>query len=67
MDIHYSIPRLAWLEGKSQTELSTSNNSDRLPPNGLAFSCRERAGTGYQNATDLAREAVNCNHPSDMP
>ena len=31
------------------------------PPNGLAFSCRERAGTGCQNTNDLAREAVNCN------
>ena len=31
------------------------------PPNGLAFSCRERAITGLQNANDLAREAVNCN------
>jgi hypothetical protein len=31
------------------------------PPNGLAFSCRERDGTSLQNATDLAREAVGCN------
>jgi hypothetical protein len=30
-------------------------------PNGLAFSCRERAGQYLQNAYDLAREAVNCN------
>jgi hypothetical protein len=30
-------------------------------PNGLAFSCRERAGKSLQNANDLAREAVNCN------
>jgi hypothetical protein len=29
--------------------------------NGLAFSCRERAGRSPQNANDLAREAVNCN------
>jgi len=32
-----------------------------LPPNGLAFSCRERATTSLQNANDLAREAVSCN------
>ena len=32
-------------------------------PNGLAFSCRERAGRRLQNANDLAREAVNCNIP----
>ncbi len=30
-------------------------------PNGLAFSCRERAGTNCQNTNDLAREAVSCN------
>ena len=30
-------------------------------PNGLAFSCRERATTSFQNANDLAREAVGCN------
>jgi hypothetical protein len=30
-------------------------------PNGLAFSCRERAADYLQKATDLAREAVNCN------
>jgi hypothetical protein len=30
-------------------------------PNGLAFSCRERAGRSFQNTTDLAREAVSCN------
>src|SRR5689334_6145797 len=30
-------------------------------PNGLAFSCRERAGQYLQNANDLAREAVSCN------
>jgi len=32
-----------------------------VPPNGLAFSCRERAKTSLQNSTDLAREAVSCN------
>ena len=32
-----------------------------MRPNGLAFSCRERAGQCLQNATDLARKAVNCN------
>ena len=31
-----------------------------LRPNDLAFSCRERAATSLQNATDLAREAVGC-------
>jgi hypothetical protein len=31
------------------------------PANGLAFSCRERAGRCLQNANDLAREAVSCN------
>jgi hypothetical protein len=31
------------------------------PPNGLAFSCRERAANKCQKAHDLAREAVNCN------
>jgi hypothetical protein len=34
---------------------------DGLPPNGLAFSCRERAGCCLQKAHDLARAAVNCN------
>jgi hypothetical protein len=33
---------------------------DRLLPNGLAFSCRERADH-LQKTNDLAREAVNCN------
>src|SRR3954463_5410346 len=32
-----------------------------VPPNGLAFSCRERAGSECQKINDLAREAVNCN------
>jgi hypothetical protein len=32
-----------------------------LQPNGLAFSCRERAVDQLQNTNDLAREAVNCN------
>jgi hypothetical protein len=31
------------------------------PPNGLAFSCRERAGSDLQKINDLARAAVNCN------
>jgi hypothetical protein len=30
-------------------------------PNGLAFSCRERAGSHLSKPNDLAREAVNCN------
>jgi hypothetical protein len=33
----------------------------RKRPNGLAFSCRERAGRCLQNTNDLARAAVNCN------
>jgi hypothetical protein len=32
-----------------------------LPPNGLAFSCRERATESVSKPNDLAREAVNCN------
>jgi len=32
-----------------------------LPPNGLAFSCRERTTTRLQITNDLAREAVSCN------
>jgi hypothetical protein len=38
-------------------------------PNGLAFSCRERAANKCQKPNDLAREAVSCNaglgHPAD--
>jgi hypothetical protein len=34
---------------------------DGLPPNGLPFSCRERAVYHLQKANDLAREAVGCN------
>jgi len=30
-------------------------------PNGLAFSCRERAGRSRSKTNDLAREAVSCN------
>jgi hypothetical protein len=36
-------------------------------PNGLASSCHKRARRSLQNATDLAREAVCCNRPSDTP
>jgi len=40
----------------------------KLAPNGLAFSCRKRAAQDHlSKSNDLAREAVNCNHPSDMP
>jgi hypothetical protein len=35
--------------------------SHRERPNGLAFSCRERAWRRRQKTNDLAREAVNCN------
>jgi len=34
---------------------------DEVRPNGLAFSCRERAGNHIQKANDLARAAVCCN------
>jgi len=37
------------------------------PPNGLPFSCRERAAETYQKANDLARAAVGCNLSSDTP
>jgi hypothetical protein len=37
------------------------DDTGRGPPNGLAFSCRERAGRNLQKPTDLAREAVCCN------
>jgi len=30
-------------------------------PNGLAFSCRERAQGNLQKTNDLVREAVGCN------
>ncbi len=30
-------------------------------PNGMAFSCRERAVYHLQKTNDLAREAVSCN------
>ena len=36
-------------------------DQNRRAPNGLAFSCRERAGRSLQNANDRAREAVCCN------
>src|SRR5215216_6354990 len=38
-----------------------SDGTTLRPPNGLAFSCRERAGSSLQKANDLAREAVCCN------
>jgi hypothetical protein len=39
---------------------NTANKAE-VPPNGLAFSCRERAGRCLLKPNDLAREAVNCN------
>jgi hypothetical protein len=36
-------------------------DSRLCPPNGLAFSCRKRAGRSFQKANDRAREAVSCN------
>jgi len=36
-------------------------------PNGLAFSCRERAGTNCQKATDRARDAVSCTAMFGVP
>jgi len=38
-----------------------ANECDGSPSNGLAFSCRKRAGSECQKINDLAREAVNCN------
>ena len=35
------------------------DNDER--PNGLAFSCRERARESFSKTNDLAREAVSCN------
>jgi hypothetical protein len=32
-----------------------------MPPNGLPFSCRERAIDALERPNDLAREAVGCN------
>jgi hypothetical protein len=40
---------------------TSDKRSSGVRPNGLAFSCRERAGRERQNTNDLAREAVNCN------
>jgi hypothetical protein len=31
------------------------------PPNGVPFSCRERAADHLQKTNDLAREVVGCN------
>jgi len=31
------------------------SSGEPKPPNGLPFSCRERAGQSFQNATDLVR------------
>jgi len=42
-------------------QFAAISRSGCVRPNGVAFSCRERAGRELQNATDLAREAVNCN------
>ena len=43
------------------TEFVVAKARPLRPPNGLAFSCRERATTSLQKANDLAREAVSCN------
>ena len=41
---------------------------DRLPPNGVAFSCRKRAVQDHvQKSDDLAREAVSCNAVFGVP
>jgi hypothetical protein len=37
------------------------------PPNDLAFSRRERAGSDLQKTNDRARAAVGCNLSSDTP
>ena len=44
-------------EGNS---LFCSDNFDGLRANGLAFSCRERAGLAFKKRT-ISREAVGCN------
>jgi hypothetical protein len=53
---------------------SITDFDETSAPNGLGFSGgapinREcgRDDTEFQNGRDLAREAVNCNHPSDTP
>src|SRR5690349_4580033 len=43
------------------SSVSFGNGPAPRPPNGLAFSCRERAWASPQNSDDLAREAVSCN------
>src|SRR3954452_14834092 len=43
------------------TVLGGFETSKHQQPNGLAFSCRERAGGSLQKTNDLAREAVSCN------
>src|SRR3954470_5099294 len=40
---------------------SLEQSIEWLPPNGLPFSCRERAASQLQKSEDLAREAVGCN------
>jgi hypothetical protein len=46
--------------GGDSNDVETGYWCQWLPPNGLGISCRERAAEHLQNATDLAREAVNC-------
>jgi hypothetical protein len=48
-----TVTQVEWLFYERRTYL--------CPPNGLAFSCRERAEASLQKPYDLAREAVNCN------
>src|SRR5689334_3517883 len=43
----------------AHVSIATWNDTD--PPNGLAFSCGERARKQLPKPNDLAREAVSCN------
>ena len=63
--VYGAAPRVAGAAGERlrQTPPQDSDLIEKTcgPPNGLAFSCCERAGTGLQKTNDLAREAVSCN------
>src|SRR6266540_6293264 len=49
------------IERSEQAGPANGENVDGLPPNGLPFSCRERAADHLQKANDLARAAVGWN------
>ncbi len=50
LTVSLALPRVVFCEGAASR-----------PPNGLAFSCRERAGRCLSKPNDRARAAVNCN------